>query len=90
MTDTILPKYIYDPDASHAEEKLAIIIKGFELKWDPERALQLVKNAGNPYCLALRNGVMAMCVYTKCKDKQFRIRAEQFAIEAYNARPYNM
>ena len=30
---------------------------------------------------------MAMCIYTKFNDKQWLIRAEQFAIEAYNAKP---
>ena len=87
MADAILPKCIYDPNASHAAEKLAIITIGLELKWDPEQALQRVQNARNTYSLALRNGVMAMCVYTKFKDKQWLIRAEQFAIEAYNAKP---
>ena len=87
MADAILPKCIYDPDASHAAQKLAIITIGLELKWYPEQALQHVQNAENAYSLALRNDVMAMCIYTKFNDKQWLIRAEQFAIEAYNAKP---
>ena len=86
MSATLLPKTIYDPDAPHAPEKLAIIARARELRWKPEAALRGVNNApGGGYVGALANGVVAMCLFTTRREGRFAALAEYYAKEAHRA-----
>ena len=86
MSAVRLPKTIYDPDAPHAPEKLAIIAKARELKWSPEAALPGVNNSPEGgYVRALANGVMAMCLLATRREGHFAALAEKYAKEAHRA-----
>ena len=86
MSAARLPKTIYDPDAPHAPEKLAIIARARELRWNPEAALPGVNNAPEGgYVRALANGVMAMCLFATRREVRFAALAERYAKEAHRA-----
>tara|TARA_Y100000591_G_scaffold329290_1_gene357562 strand:- start:828 stop:1121 length:294 start_codon:yes stop_codon:yes gene_type:complete len=79
-----LPKCIYDPEATHAGEKLAIIIHARDLNWNPDEASIGVENSVNDKAAhALANGVMSLCMYVKTKDARFLDSADKFAAEAH-------